>query len=231
MLLFIRTLRVTGLLFLVVPILDATPQPARNINIQVKKTPPHIERRLFNLAHPAPGQPELQPPEAGLCEYTFQCHSDVEAAFPVVTWPKAGATISSATITLRLDITIWTLPDSGAKVAAHEEGHRRIAEIYYQSADAIVRRLATTAIRQKIPLSGTDARSAATRALKVWQDDLLQSYLTAVATPCEVTQDRYDAITEHSLNATPEDAAIAEVMTESPAARAAASAPGAGAVR
>jgi hypothetical protein len=199
----------TWLLFGLVGVAAETAPSGVVINIE----PPKITRRTFDLQNPPKEMPKLTPPEVGTCVYSFGCTTEI------VMRGKEGnpARISGIEVATRLTITLWTPHTGPPKIVAHEEGHREICEIYYQSAESIARRLAEREIGRQIPAS-VRGKQAAEAELKKIQDALLAAFLRQTADRCDIAQAHYDAITQHSIALISESNAITHALSEEQAA-------------
>jgi hypothetical protein len=141
--------------------------------------------------------------------YSFGCSTEV-----VMRGVRGrAARVTGIEVATRLSITLWTPEQGPPKVLAHEEGHRALAEMYYRLAEPVARRLAERELGKPIPAPVRDQRAAEPELKKI-QDALIAEYLRETASRCDFAQARYDAITEHSMNSTPETEAIARAVAE-----------------
>ena len=120
-------------------------------------------------------------------------------------------------MTLRLEINIW-LPNGATQVVTdHEEGHRQIAEYYYQTADRLAERIASSYIGRRMDITGTDLDAETSKMLLQVATDITNEYTKEINS--SPTQLLYDAITDHARNGVdPKDAvdhAIKNVAIES----------------
>jgi hypothetical protein len=83
-------------------------------------------------------------------------------------------------------------------VIEHEEGHRQIAEYYYQTADKVAERVASTYTGKQIDVTGADLNAESMKALKQMAAEISDEYDRELNT--EPTQLLYDSITDHSRN-------------------------------
>ncbi len=183
----------------------------------VNKSPITIEHVTLDPAHPTLGAPALVPPEAGVCRSEFHCESSVklESGPPRAGTQQPGAIyIRSATVNLRLAITIWMPMDATPKIVAHEEGHRAIAEFYYRAGESILRGAADDLARGEPKLLSTESNASMPAFVHLWHGALLERYLAGTSRRCEMAQARYDAITAHGTNAIPEEKAMAQAIAE-----------------
>lgn len=183
----------------------ATTQSGVKINVD----PPQISRRTFDPNNQPGEMPKLIPPEVGTCVYSFGCSTEV-----VMSGVRGRtARVTGIQVTTRLSVTVWTPQQGPPKILVHEEGHRALAEMYYQLAEPVARRLAERELGKPIPVQVRDQRAAEAELKKI-QDALIAEYLRETATRCDFAQARYDVITEHSMNPRPESEAIARAVAE-----------------
>jgi hypothetical protein len=175
--------------------------------VRVDIAPPVVARHTFDLAHPPAEMPTLTPPEVGTCVFKFDCGMETQAAGS--RW-RAPA-VTDVVIRAHLTITIWTPIGGPQKVVTHEEGHRRICEIYYRPAGDIAERIGWAAI-------GSPLRNGTQQQLKQQLDALqrrsIAEFLRETATRCEYAQERFDAITSHSMNPVAESVAMAQALLD-----------------
>jgi hypothetical protein len=175
--------------------------------VRVDVSPPEIARHTFDLAHPPAEMPTLTPPEVGTCVFKFDCGMETQAAGSRLRAPA----VTDVAIRAHLTITIWTPVGGPRKVVTHEEGHRQICEIYYRPAREIAERIGWAAI-------GTPLRNGPQQQLKQQLDAIqrraIAEFLQETATRCEYAQERFDAITNHSMNPVAESVAMAQAVLD-----------------
>jgi hypothetical protein len=180
------------------------------VGVVVKVDPPHVTRRTFDPKNPPKEMPTLTPPEVGTCVYSFGCSTEI------VMRGERGRTarVTGVQVATRLGITLWTPQAGPPKILAHEEGHRAIAEMYYQLAEPVARRLAGQVLGKPVSWStGRDEKAAETELKKI-QDELIAEYLRETARRCDVAQAHFDTITQHSMDPIPESEAVASAIAE-----------------
>ena len=94
----------------------------------------------------------------------------------------------------------------------HEEGHRQIAEYFYKNADAIARRVAEPYLGKTLDISGRDLRKAVNVAVDKIGGEITDAYNKEMQV--ELTEARYDAITDHSRKDIPVPDAVAQAIRE-----------------
>lgn len=182
--------------------------------VLVEKDPVHVLRKTFNRDHLPPDMPPLTPLEAGLCDHRFFCETKLQVSMPPIKRGRVSATLTSLTVTIRLEIVIWTEENTAPKIVAHEEAHREIAEHYYLHADFIAHHFAEKIIGQKIQVEVRNTQPDLEGALRDIQNGVVAQYLDETARRCIFAQDRFDTITDHSRNLIPEADAMAEALND-----------------
>jgi hypothetical protein len=188
------------------------PVQAEQPQVTIVKTPMNMATKYFDPKRPSRERPPLTPPEEAVCASDFLSDASIGAQAVQTDATHAKATINQIKVTLQLDITIW-LPTNPQKwTVEHEEGHRQISEYYYKNADAIARRIAEPYLGKVIDISGRDLRKALSAAVQKVGAEITNEYNKQM--PVEVTQDRYDSITEHSRKDIPVPDAVAQAIRE-----------------
>lgn len=177
--------------------------------VTVEAAPAKIERRTFDPRNPPAEMPKLTPPEVGTCVYQFACSTEAQASGSRARLGREPARVTEIALRASLTVTIWTPQNGPAKILAHEEAHREICEYYYDQAEAIGRRLAQRAL-------GTPLQSRTTAGMEAeldrLQKSLIREFLHETATRCDFAQDRFDAITQHSMNPIGEQVALVRAI-------------------
>ena len=180
--------------------------------VKITKMPVTVKYRTFDPHRPPPEMPRLKPPESALCVAEFLASASVSGQAVQTDATRAKLTINRVDVTLQLNITIWLPPNPPQMVVKHEEGHRQIAEYFYEKADAIVKRVAQPYIGKLIDISGPDVRKMLTLALNRIGEDITEAYKNQM--PVEQAEVRYDTITDHSRNNIPVPEAVAQAIHE-----------------
>jgi hypothetical protein len=142
--------------------------------------------------------PPLTQEEYAACDSDFLSNATVAGETRQIDATHATVTVTHIKMDLQLNITIWVPNDVTQRVTEHEEGHRQISGYYYQTADKIGERIATTYLGRQIEINGTD--------LQAESNNFLQQTATAIAADYGrqlnpgPTQLLYDNITDHSRN-------------------------------
>ena len=180
--------------------------------VKVTKTPANVQHRTFDPRRPPKEMPQLKPPEAAICAANFLSSTGLSGHAVQTDATHAKFTIDRIEVTLQLNITIWLPPNPPRTIAEHEEGHRQIAEYFYENADAIAKRLAQPYVGKTIELSGRDLQESANMALKRVGTEISEALNKEM--PIELAEVRFDAITDHGLKSIPVPKAVAQAIRE-----------------
>lgn len=180
--------------------------------VEIVKMPAQIGTRYFDPKRPPRDLPPLQPPEEAVCAGDFLSDASVGAQAIQTDATHAKATINRIKVTIQLNMTIW-LPNNPQKwTVEHEEGHRQISEYYYRHADVVARRVAEPYLGRTVEISGRDLRRALSDAIGKIAGEITGEYNRQM--PVEATQERFDAITEHSRKEIAVADAVAQALKE-----------------
>lgn len=170
--------------------------------IRIEKAEVKVEYKRFDPDHPPTPPPPIEQGEAAVTLYRFDAEilTKYRYAQPGNAPPgpvKSDVTIDRISLKLTLSVTVW-LPDNANKeLAAHEEGHRWIAEKYYEGAEQVIRPMARKWVGKKLTGEGRDAKSAARSANDAMINKLYREYADTITASCQRAHDIYDKITEH----------------------------------
>jgi hypothetical protein len=147
--------------------------------------------------------------EDAWCRFFFNC--SVHLKYEIVEQSRRdGRTIVTTQIqqvkvTLTLEDTIF-LPRHGTeKLKAHEEGHRRINERVYQSAEDAARNAAREIMAKRWEGAGVDEDAAGKTATDKAVKELCDEYLTATAEKALRIGKTYDELTNHGKRMRPSE--------------------------
>ena len=93
-------------------------------------------------------------------------------------------------------------------VIEHEQGHRQIAEHYYQTADKVAEQIAAAYLGKQVSASGVDVNAEVNKLLQQMGAETAAEYSKKLNP--DLAQNRYDDITDHSRN----DVSAAEAVTQ-----------------
>jgi hypothetical protein len=173
--------------------------------VVVTKLPAGYAAHRFDSAAPPANMPPLHPGEAAVCDADFIARSSVRGQPRRIDATHATLMITQVLMTLQLQTNIWVPTDAPQSIADHEEGHREIAEYYYQTADKLAERIATSYIGKRVDVTGDDLDVASSQMLLQVATEITDEYTKEINS--NSTQLLYDDITNHSRNGTdPKDA-------------------------
>ena len=182
------------------------------------KQPVNFASRSFDPASPPSDMPSLPAGENAECDSDFISNANVGGQVRRADATHATLTITQVKVTLQLNLTIWVPADVTTHVTEHEEGHRRISEYYYQSADQVASRIASNYLGKQVEVSGADLNAESNKVLEEMAAEITDEYNKQLNT--EPTQLLYDSITDHSRNEVAAqdavDHALKNVSIESP---------------
>ena len=180
--------------------------------VEIVKMPAQLDTRYFDPERPPRDRPPLTGPEEAVSAGDFLSDASVSGQVLQIDATHAKGTINRIKVTLQLNITTWLPNNPRKRTVEHEEGHRQILEYYYRNAEVIARRIAEPYFGKTIDLSGADLRNALSAAIDKIAEEITNEYKRQMSV--ETTQDRYDAITEHSQKEIPVPDAVAQALKE-----------------
>jgi hypothetical protein len=176
---------------------SAPPQPQKNAT-QITKLPPAYAAHTFDPAVLPANMPPLHPGEAAVCDANFIARSSVRGQPRRTDANHATLTVTQVLMTLQLQTNVWVPIEAPQTITDHEEGHREIAEYYYQTADKVAERIAAGYVGKRIELTGDDLDAATSQALLQVANEITDEYTKEINNSS--TQLLYDNITDHSRN-------------------------------
>jgi hypothetical protein len=170
--------------------------------VQIQKADVKVEYKRFDPDHLPTPPPPIDKGEAAVTLYRFD--ADVFSKYRY-TQPghapagpvKTDVTVDRITVKLSLSVTIWLPENASKELAAHEEGHRWIAEKYYEGAEKVVRPMAQQCVGKRLKGEGRDAKTAARSANDAMTTRLYREYVDTITASCQRAHDVYDKVTEH----------------------------------
>jgi hypothetical protein len=172
--------------------------PSQGAAVLIHKEPVFFASHTFDPAAPPPDMPPLPAGESAECDSDYQSKASVRGQPRRIDFTHATLAITQVMMTLKLHIDIWLPIGATQIIADHEEGHRQLAEYYYQTADQLAERIAATYIGKRYDVSGADLDSEASRMLVQVATDITNEYNKELNV--NATQLLYDDITDHSRN-------------------------------
>jgi hypothetical protein len=175
---------------------------------KIDKQPMAFASRTFDPSAPPADMPALNPGENAECDSDFVSYASVDGQPQQTDSTHATVTVTSVTVRLELNVTIWVPNNATQRVIDHEAGHRQISEHDYQNADKVAERIAAAYMGKQVEVTGADLGAASNKALEQMSSDITDEYNKELNPG--PTQLRYDAITDHSRN----DIAASDAVTQ-----------------
>lgn len=195
--------------------------------VKVEKKPPAVEYKAFDPASPPEGMPPLKGGEAAVTVATFPCdvRLGVEMTQRVMPNDKTFVTyrVARVTVSLSLTVVVWLPEGADARVKAHQEGHRRIAEQAYERAEAAARQAAAKIDGHRVGGDAPnlpEAEKKANERVVALNERLTKEYAEAVSTPTARVREIYDELTGHGAKVAPDVAAAVKLSFQRQAAEA-----------
>ena len=166
--------------------------------VTINKQPVNFALRTFDPANPPPDMPSLNYGENAECDSDFLSNATVAGQTHQTDATRATLTVAHIQMNLRLNVTIWVPNGVTSHVSEHEEGHRQISEYYYQTAEELAERIATTYVGKQVEIDGTDLQAESNKFLQQTAAAITADYSRELNPG--PTQLLYDSITDHSRN-------------------------------
>lgn len=150
-------------------------------DVRLDQKPPVIGHRTFGPAYPPPDMLPLTGAEAAITESKFDCQ--VGMKYQLVGHKRsndgsvATFAVQSVQVTLQLNVVIWLPIGARPKLAAHEEGHRRIAEQVDADAQRVARSAAESVDGKNVSGQGTNCSRADKDAADSSAHQFFKAYL------------------------------------------------------
>jgi hypothetical protein len=176
---------------------SSTPQVRKDAVLITKQPASYANHRFDPLAPPA-DMPPLGTGETAECDANFLVTSSVRGQTRRTDATHATITIMQVMMTLQLQINVWLPTEATRVVADHEEGHRQIAEYYYQTADKLAERIAGSYIGKRVEVNGTDLDAETNKVLLQVATEITNEFTKEINS--SPTQLLYDSITDHARN-------------------------------
>lgn len=177
---------------------DSAPPQVQKDSVQVTKLPAAYAEHKFDPSAPPANMPSLHVGEAAVCDADFIARSSVRGQQRRTDATHAMLTITQVLMTLQLQTNVWLPLEAPQTIADHEEGHREIAEYYYQTADQLAERIAASYVGKRVEVTGDDLDVASSQKLLEIATEITNEYTKEINN--NSTQLLYDDITDHSRN-------------------------------
>jgi hypothetical protein len=182
--------------------------------VTINKQPVNFAQRTFDPAHPPSDIPPLTEGDYAACVSDFISNATVAGQTRHTDATHATITVTHIKMDLQLDLTIWVPIDVTARATEHEEGHRQIAEYYYQAAGEIAARIATTYVGRQVDIAATDLQAESNKFLQQTAAAITADYGRELNPG--PTQLLYDSITDHSRNEVVVNDAVVHAIKNAP---------------
>lgn len=177
--------------------------------VKIVKEPAVVQTRTFDRTDPPKEMPPLGDGEDALTVCDYRC--EVNSKFRVVDRKKKDdgvevvVKIYAVTLTTHMNITIWIPVGAAAKLVAHEEGHRQIAEHIYENAEKIAKSVAKNMDERRIVGHGDSEQSATQSTMTALARETSDAYLKETAAKSSRVSEIYDALTGHGTRQKPDE--------------------------
>jgi len=189
---------------------------AQRSAVRVHRERPVVQRIEFNRDAPPRGMPKLTPPEAGVCNTTFELETGVSYTAEPLTASTVFITVAEIDITTRVTFDIYTTADAPQRLRDHEEAHRKIGEYYYRNAAAAADGIARALIGERFNGAGATEDAAQKNALANVLADIERDYMARTRDRSAAANARFDALTNHGLDAIDANTALARAVAADP---------------
>ena len=166
--------------------------------VVINKVPVLFESHTFDSTAPPADMPQLAPGETAVCDSNYLSSASVRGESRTTGATQATLTVTQVKMTLQLKLNIWVPSGASQHVIEHEDGHRQISEYYYQAADKLSERIATSYIGRQFEITGTDLNAASSKMLQQLAAEITSEYDKQLNPG--PTQLLYDSITDHARN-------------------------------
>ena len=164
----------------------------------ITKQPVAFANHTFDPAAPPADMPPLSHGENAECDSNFLSSASVRGESRPTDATHATVTVTQINVTLQLNINIWLPTGATAHVIEHEDGHRQISEVYYQTADKLAARIAATYMGKQVEITGADLGAESSKMLQQMAADITDEYNKQLNPgPAQLL---YDSITDHGRN-------------------------------
>ena len=184
--------------------------------VRVHRERSAVQRIEFDPGAPPGGMPKLTPPEAGVCNTTFELATGVSYSSEPLTASTVLITVDELDLTIRVTFEIYSATGAPQKLRDHEEAHRKIGEYYYRNAAAAADGIARALIGERFEGSGATADAAQKNAVQKVLASIENDYMARTRDRSAAANLRFDAITNHGLDAIDANVAVARAVALDP---------------
>jgi len=181
-------------------------------SLTIVKQPVTFAMHTFDPSAPPADMPALAAWEQAECDSNFVSDANVMARTEILDATHAVAIVTGLKVTLQLTINIWVPQGAAEHVVDHEQGHRQIAEHYYETADKVAEHIAAAYLGKQVSVSGADLNLEINKSLQQMGAEITAEYSKKLN--LDLAQNRYDDITDHSRSEVSATEAVAQVLRD-----------------
>jgi hypothetical protein len=189
---------------------------AQGAAVRVHRERSVVQRIEFDPKSPPRSMPKLTPPEAGVCNTTFELATGVSYTAEPLTASTVLITVRELDLTIRATFDIYLMAGAPQKLRDHEEAHRRIGEYYYRNAAAAAERIARALIGERFDGAGATEDAAQKNAVQKVLASIEKDYMALTRDRSAAANARFDAITNHGLDPIDAGTAFARAVAVDP---------------
>ena len=185
-------------------------QQSEHPALTIDKQAVAFANHTFDPNSPPADMPTLAYGEEAVCDSNFSSNTSVGGESQKTDTTHATVTITKVKMILQLSINIWVPTGVTQHVVEHEDGHRKISEYFYETADKLAEQTAATYMGKQIDINGTDLDAQFEKALHQTATDITNEYDKDLS--FAATQQYYDVITDHGRNESDVKEAVAAAV-------------------
>ncbi len=191
---------------------SASPAAKQAPSLTIDKLPVAFFMHTFDPSAPPADMPPLAAWEEAECDSNFVSNANVKGRTEMVDGTHGVVTVTDVKVTLQLAINIWVAEGAAKRVIEHEQGHRRISEHYYETADKVAEQIAATYLNKQISARGGDLNAEVNNLLQQMGAEITAEYSQRLNP--NLAQNRYDDMTDHGRNGVSASEAVAQVFRD-----------------
>ncbi len=166
----------------------------------------------FDAAAPPADMPPLAAWEEAECDSNFVSDANVKGRTEIADGTHGVVTVTEVKVTLQFTIDIWVPEGATEHVIEHEQGHRQIAEHYYETADKVAEEIAAAYLGKQASVVGADLNMEINKLLQQIGAEITAEYNKRLNP--SLAQSSYDDATDHGRNSVSAQQAVAEVLKD-----------------
>jgi hypothetical protein len=179
--------------------------PARGAGVQVNRKAAQVAHRTFDPNKAPTDMPPLGSNEAAVTHSAYGVGAQVQVVVVNESKSASGQVVSemrieSVKVDTTLAITVWLPKNASKSLVAHEEGHRRISEMFYEDAESIAREVAQPYVGRTIRATARSVEAAREAAMTKAIGEVNGAYMARTQIPSSRVNELFDRITDHGRN-------------------------------